>query len=198
MELSINVPLEAVSVPQHVVTTSPSSVPTTLMSLAVLRHQVNIWLANSNADQCCMLRHAEYNCERNLTRVAFTVSKFLISPVYALLDDLQCCFSANSADRNRMHSHCYCIWAQAKSPRLFSVQCRSVHISLVSVFCVLCVGTVTCTSNQFACSSGIECIPQAKACDGIYWDCGDGSDESRCTTQGTPQPSKLAWQGLCK
>lgn len=44
----------------------------------------------------------------------------------------------------------------------------------------------TCSPNDFTCSSGCECFPQAWVCDGNS-DCSDSSDEFNCTN--TPPPS---------
>lgn len=61
------------------------------------------------------------------------------------------------------------------------------------ILCFLALAPVLCPSGQFACASKTECIAQSKVCDGIYWDCGDGSDEARCTSQTTSRPRK-SWR----
>ncbi|MBN3296498.1 LRP2 protein, partial [Amia calva] len=40
----------------------------------------------------------------------------------------------------------------------------------------------TCTSNQFACVSGVQCILDTYRCDGVF-DCQDHSDEAGCPTR---------------
>lgn len=55
-----------------------------------------------------------------------------------------------------------------------------IHIYLLIVFSALS----TCSSEEFKCLTGGECIPQAFVCDGEP-DCTDGSDEQRACSMST-------------